>query len=152
MHQDPVDFPLHNRDTVADDQQSVAAGRTTFCTCSSSATTGDQGYLNSHADPKPNAAPILHGDYNDDGKVNAADYVVWRDNFGAPNESSRMATAATAVASTSPTTTFGRQTSERTPARAARFHLVPVSRFPNLDDRAVFVGECWGRVHQTHHR
>jgi 4-hydroxy-tetrahydrodipicolinate reductase len=36
-------------------------------------------------------APILPGDYNDDGMVNAADYVVWRDHFGSatslPNDS-----------------------------------------------------------------
>jgi hypothetical protein len=35
-------------------------------------------------------APVLAGDYNDDGTVNAADYTVWRDRFGAttalPNE------------------------------------------------------------------
>jgi T5SS/PEP-CTERM-associated repeat protein len=29
-------------------------------------------------------APILAGDYNNDGVVNAADYTVWRNNFGAP--------------------------------------------------------------------
>jgi hypothetical protein len=27
------------------------------------------------------AAPMLAGDYNDDGIVNAADYTVWRDNL-----------------------------------------------------------------------
>lgn len=30
------------------------------------------------------APPPLAGDYNNDGKVDAADYVVWRNNFGAP--------------------------------------------------------------------
>ncbi|TWT77876.1 Intracellular endo-alpha-(1-_5)-L-arabinanase [Posidoniimonas polymericola] len=30
------------------------------------------------------AAPFLAGDYNGDGQVDAADYVVWRDNLGAP--------------------------------------------------------------------
>lgn len=29
----------------------------------------------------------LPGDYNDDGQVDAADFAVWRDNFGAPDES-----------------------------------------------------------------
>ena len=29
-------------------------------------------------------APLLPGDYNDDGLVDAADYTVWRDNLGAP--------------------------------------------------------------------
>jgi hypothetical protein len=29
--------------------------------------------------------PVLPGDYNDDGTVDAADYVVWRDNEGAPH-------------------------------------------------------------------
>ncbi|WP_145286957.1 hypothetical protein [Pirellulimonas nuda] len=30
------------------------------------------------------AAPLLAGDYNNDGAVDAADYAVWRDNLGAP--------------------------------------------------------------------
>jgi hypothetical protein len=40
------------------------------------------------------AAPILAGDYNSDGMVDAADYAVWRDNFGLsvslPNETESM--------------------------------------------------------------
>jgi T5SS/PEP-CTERM-associated repeat protein len=32
-----------------------------------------------------NFKPILHGDYNDNGVVDAADYVVWRDNIGTSN-------------------------------------------------------------------
>jgi hypothetical protein len=31
-------------------------------------------------------APELHGDYNDDGKVDAADYVVWRKNDGTQSD------------------------------------------------------------------
>jgi hypothetical protein len=35
------------------------------------------GYLND-MQIEASAAPVLDGDYNDDGVVNAADYVVWR--------------------------------------------------------------------------
>lgn len=34
------------------------------------------------------APPVLAGDYNDDGTVNAADYTVWRNNLGAADETS----------------------------------------------------------------
>lgn len=40
-------------------------------------------------DVAPMAAPPgLPGDYNNNGKVDAADYTVWRDNLGAPTEAS----------------------------------------------------------------
>ncbi|TWT66759.1 hypothetical protein Pla123a_46470 [Posidoniimonas polymericola] len=44
--------------------------------------------LNSTANPNPMPVGVtaLSGDFNADGLVNAADYTVWRDNFGAADE------------------------------------------------------------------
>jgi hypothetical protein len=47
--------------------------------------TGHEGYLNSMRIVAEAAAPSLTGDYNNDGKVSAADYVIWRNNLGTTN-------------------------------------------------------------------
>src|SRR6185503_1862704 len=47
--------------------------------------TGHEGYLNSMRIVAEAAAPGITGDYNNDGKVSAADYVTWRNNIGTTN-------------------------------------------------------------------
>ncbi|HEX3601618.1 MAG TPA: PEP-CTERM sorting domain-containing protein [Lacipirellulaceae bacterium] len=47
--------------------------------------TGHEGYLNSMEIVAEAAAPGVIGDYNNNGKVDAADYVVWRSNVGTTN-------------------------------------------------------------------
>jgi hypothetical protein len=69
-------FWLHNRDTVA--MLSELAPQTdNILYVQFVGSSGNLGYLNA-MQIEASAAPILDGDYNDDGVANAADYVAWR--------------------------------------------------------------------------
>ena len=75
------------------------------------------------------APPVLAGDYNDDGLVDAADYIVWRKfagtDFPLPNETASPGDV------DDETTTPGSRTSARRAAAA-----VPARTRPSLDDAA----------------
>jgi len=76
----------YNRDTVAV-IENLSPGPDGNLYLNFAGSTGYFGYLNSMA--VEIGTPVgMPGDYNGDGKVDAADYTVWRDNLGAPDESS----------------------------------------------------------------
>jgi hypothetical protein len=79
--QDPIDFSMHNRDRVATISD-LSPQTDDILYVQFVGSTGNLGYLN---DMQIEAleSPALPGDYNSDGKVDAADYVVWRKNPGA---------------------------------------------------------------------
>ena len=78
----------------------------------------------------------LAGDYNHDGIVDAADYIVWRDTLGQSLVPTSRPTATTAARSTAATTPFGSRTLapcrlELGPAVARREPRPPTPPFPN---------------------
>jgi hypothetical protein len=81
--QDAVMPWLHNRDQVAT-IEGVSPQADDILYVEFVGETGFGGYLNA-LQIVATAAPGVSGDYNDDGKVDAADYVVWRKNDGTTN-------------------------------------------------------------------
>jgi hypothetical protein len=81
--QDAVMPWLHNRDQVAT-IEGVSPQADNILYVEFVGETGFGGYLNA-LQIVATAAPGVPGDYNDDGKVDAADYVVWRKNVGTMN-------------------------------------------------------------------
>jgi hypothetical protein len=77
---DPTNPIKHNRDTLAT-ITGLSPQTDNILFIQFVGMTGHEGYLN---DMKivAQAAPSLTGDYNNNGKVDAADYVVWRNNVG----------------------------------------------------------------------
>jgi hypothetical protein len=75
--QDPGDPSAHNRDTIATISNLVPPSNTILYV-QFVGSSGDLGYLNELRIAATGVAPGLPGDYNSDGKVTAADYVVWR--------------------------------------------------------------------------
>jgi hypothetical protein len=73
---DPVMFDLHNRDAVAT-LSDLSPQTDNILYVQFVGSTGNLGYLNA-MQIEASAAPELDGDYNEDGVVNAADYVAWR--------------------------------------------------------------------------
>jgi hypothetical protein len=73
---DSVDFWLHNRDTVAT-LNNISPQADNIFYVEFVGAFGNLGYLND-MQIEAVAAPGVDGDYNDDGAVDAADYVVWR--------------------------------------------------------------------------
>jgi hypothetical protein len=73
---DPVDFWLHNRDSVAT-LSNLSPQTDNILYVQFVGSTGKLGYLND-IQIEASAVPELNGDHNDDGIVNAADYVPWR--------------------------------------------------------------------------
>jgi hypothetical protein len=73
---DPVEFWLHNRDTVAT-LSDLSPQTDNILYVQFVGATGNLGYLND-IQIEASAAPVLDGDYNEDGVVDAADYVLWR--------------------------------------------------------------------------
>ena len=55
------------------------------------------------------------GDFNGDGKVDAADYTVWRDTLGSTSDLRANGDNTGTARSTKPTTTSGKRTSATTP-------------------------------------
>lgn len=84
--QDPNSPGAHNLDQVAV-IGGLSPGPDGILYVQFQSLTGNLGYLNA-LQLVGTAGPVRLGDYNGDGKVDAADYTVWRDNFGAPDESS----------------------------------------------------------------
>jgi hypothetical protein len=78
---DPNDPSLHNRDTIATISNLVPAANTILYV-QFVGDTGGLGYLNEMRIVASGVAPGIVGDYNANGVVDAADYVVWR-NAGA---------------------------------------------------------------------
>ena len=74
---DAVDPSLHNRDTIATIANLVPAANTILYV-QFVGDTGDLGYLNIMRIVASGVAPGVAGDYNANGVVDAADYVVWR--------------------------------------------------------------------------
>jgi hypothetical protein len=81
--QDPIMFWLHNRDEVAT-ISNIAPQADNILYVGFVGAFGSLGYLND-MQIEAVAAPGVHGDFNADGKVDAADYVVWRKNETANN-------------------------------------------------------------------
>jgi hypothetical protein len=79
--QDLVDFSLHNRDRVAMISD-LSPQTDNILYVQFVGSTGNLGYLND-MQIEAMESPALRGDYNSDGKVDAADYVVWRQDPGA---------------------------------------------------------------------
>ncbi len=73
--QDPVDFSMHNRDRVATISD-LSPQTDDILYVQFVGSNGSLGYLNDMQ--IESTAVALAGDYNADGKVDAADYVVWR--------------------------------------------------------------------------
>jgi hypothetical protein len=83
--QDPAMFWLHNRDKVAT-IENLSPQADNILYVEFVGAFGNLGYLNA-LQIEASAAPQLDGDYNSDGKVDAADYVMWRRDpasFGGP--------------------------------------------------------------------
>ena len=74
---DPVDASAHNRDTIATIADLVPPANTIFYV-EFVGDTGGLGYLNDMRIVASGVAPGVPGDYNANGRVDAADYVVWR--------------------------------------------------------------------------
>ncbi|TWT92863.1 hypothetical protein Pla108_40030 [Botrimarina colliarenosi] len=77
--QDSLDPSLHNRDTVAT-LSGIAPQADNILYVEFIGSTGAEGYLNAMKLVGINA-PAVDGDFNRDGRVDAADYTVWRDNL-----------------------------------------------------------------------
>jgi hypothetical protein len=78
--QDPVDFTKYNANTVATiSNLSPQANNILYVNFIGSG--GHEGYLNELEIAASTPAGTI-GDYNSDGKVDAADYTVWRDHLG----------------------------------------------------------------------
>ena len=75
---DSAMFWLHNRDSVAT-LSNLSPQTDNILYVQFVGSTGNLGYLND-MQIEASAAPILDGDHNDDGVVDAADYVAWRKN------------------------------------------------------------------------
>jgi hypothetical protein len=78
--QDPVMFWMHNRDQVAT-IGNLAPQADNILYVEFVGETGNLGYLND-MQIEGIAAPGINGDYNDNGAVDAADYVIWRKHQG----------------------------------------------------------------------
>ena len=73
--ENPTDHSLHNRDTIATiSNLSPQASNILYVQFIGS--NGNDGYLNELRITA--STPVINGDYNSDGKVDAADYAVWR--------------------------------------------------------------------------
>jgi hypothetical protein len=81
---DPTEFWLHNRDKVAT-LSDLSPQTDNILYVQFVGAFDNLGYLNALQIEASAAPPGLNGDYNDDGTVNAADYVVWRKNQGTMN-------------------------------------------------------------------
>lgn len=82
--QDAMDPSLHNKNTIATlSNLSPQADNILYVQFVGS--TGNLGYLNILRITASASAPSLVGDYNNNGKVDAADYVVWRNNINTTN-------------------------------------------------------------------
>jgi hypothetical protein len=81
---DPLAPEMHNRDLVATISNLSPPVDTGILYVQFVSATGNLGYLNS-LQVEAIAAPGIAGDYNNDGSVDAADYVVWRKNEGTMN-------------------------------------------------------------------
>ena len=78
---DPLDPSLHNRDMIATIANLVPAANTILYV-QFVGDTGGLGYLNDMRIVASGVAPGLTGDYNANGRVDAADYVLWRNSVG----------------------------------------------------------------------
>jgi hypothetical protein len=78
---DPMDLGSHNRDTIATIANLVPAANTILYV-QFVGNTGALGYLNEMRIVASGVAPGLLGDYNANGRVDAADYVRWRNSVG----------------------------------------------------------------------
>jgi hypothetical protein len=81
---DPIEFWLHNRDQVAT-LSDLSPQTDNILYVQFVGAFDGLGYLNDLLIEASAAPPGLNGDYNDDGTVDAADYVVFRKNEGTTN-------------------------------------------------------------------
>ncbi|HEX4412221.1 MAG TPA: PEP-CTERM sorting domain-containing protein [Lacipirellulaceae bacterium] len=78
---DPADVGSYNRDTIAT-ISNLAPPSSTILYVQFVGNTGDLGYLNEMRVQATGVAPGVTGDYNQNGVVDAADYVLWRNSVG----------------------------------------------------------------------
>lgn len=79
--QDATDPSLHNRDTIVT-LSNLSPQASNIFYVEFVGANGNLGYLNELRIVASASAPSLVGDYNNNGKVDAADYVIWRNNVG----------------------------------------------------------------------
>jgi hypothetical protein len=78
---DPTNAALHNKNTVVTISNLSPLPATGILYVQFVGSTGNLGYLNSMEITTTTPAGVV-GDYNNNGKVDAADYVLWRNNVG----------------------------------------------------------------------
>jgi hypothetical protein len=78
---DPADEGTYNRDTIAT-ISNLAPPTSTILYVQFVGNTGNLGYLNEMRIQATGVAPRITGDYDNNGVVDAADYVLWRNSVG----------------------------------------------------------------------